>query len=58
MSLILGVRSYPARNTLIGMLSPRTGAPSIISYLAIVSFSVNVFGPASAGSMSQIQFLE
>lgn len=27
------------------MNSPLTGAPSIISYLAIVSFSVYVFGP-------------
>ncbi len=24
---------------------PLTGAPSMISYLAIVSFSLNVFGP-------------
>ena len=33
MSLMVGVRSYPARNTLMGIDSPRTGAPSMISYL-------------------------
>ena len=32
-SRIVGVRSYPARNTRIGIDSPLTGAPSIISYL-------------------------
>jgi hypothetical protein len=30
---MVGVKSYPARNTLIGMDSPLTGAPSMISYL-------------------------
>lgn len=35
----------PARNSLMGMDSPLTGAPSMISYLATVSVSVVVLGP-------------
>lgn len=35
----------PARNNLMGMDSPLTGAPSMISYFATVSVSVVVLGP-------------
>ena len=47
-SRIVGDNLYPARNRRMGMDSPRTGAPSIISYFAIVSFSVYVLGPVPA----------
>ena len=40
-----GNNSLPAKNSLIGMDSPLTGAPSMISYLATVSVSVVVLGP-------------
>lgn len=35
----------PARNSLMGIDSPLTGAPSMISYFATVSVSVVVLGP-------------
>jgi len=41
----LGTCSNPERNMRIGMLSPRTGAPSIISNLATVSESLYTFAP-------------
>lgn len=41
-TFIVGVRSYPANNSLIGTDSPFTGVLSTISYLATVSLSVVV----------------
>lgn len=35
----------PAKKSLMGIDSPLTGAPSMISYLATVSVSVVVLGP-------------
>lgn len=37
--------NLPARKSLMGMDSPLTGAPSMISYFATVSVSVVVLGP-------------
>lgn len=39
----------PARNSLMGIDSPLTGAPSMISYFATVSVSVVVLGPERGG---------
>lgn len=43
MSRIVGVRSYPAKKTLMGIDSPLTGAPSIISYLNSEKAFINIF---------------
>lgn len=40
-----GDELLPAKNSLMGIDSPLTGAPSMISYLATVSVSVVVLGP-------------
>ena len=41
--------NLPARKSLMGIDSPLTGAPSMISYFATVSVSVVVLGPEKGG---------
>lgn len=45
----MGVRSKPDRKSRIGIVSPRTGAPSIISNFVIVSLSLYWFGAEKCG---------
>ena len=52
--LYVGVKSYGDRNNRTGIDSPRTGAPSMTSYFAIVSLSLCVLAPLSVLSLRLI----